>query len=207
MCAHDDISAALLDIDAVIFPEEHVNLGDDVQSPTPIYIDNRLLISFPEHRRNVTAGHVALAKEALPFEAVAGVATAGIPWASWVASALDLPLLYVRPQSKEYGLANAVEGIAAEHANVLLVEDIICLARGALIAAEHLRNAGYQVSDVVTNVNYTIPVAQEKLEMAGLRPHWLTTVPEIVDLALERSLTDEARRSLVRRFIADPDHR
>src|SRR3989344_4854605 len=91
----------------------------------PVYCDNRLMISYPKERQIIVEGLKELiVKNNFEFDVIAGTATAGIPWASFLALELNKPMVYVRAQPKDYGASKQVEGFMPTGARVLIVEDL-----------------------------------------------------------------------------------
>ncbi|MCP4199581.1 MAG: orotate phosphoribosyltransferase, partial [Proteobacteria bacterium] len=92
---------------------------------SPIYCDNRLLMSYPERRKDVTKGFEAIIeRQGWSPEVIAGTATAGIPHAAWLADRLGLPMVYVRGSAKQHGKGNRIEGVLEAGKKVVLVEDL-----------------------------------------------------------------------------------
>ncbi len=173
----------LLEVSAVNFrADPPFTLTSGRQSP--VYIDCRRLISFPRLRRTLTAYAVeTLLREvgAEAFDAVAGGETAGIPYAAWLADALDLPMLYVRKKPKGFGRDARIEGALSEGQRVLLVEDLATDGGSKLSFVSALREAGARVNHVFVVFHYGIfPEAIQALEAEGVRLHALTTWHEVV---------------------------
>lgn len=147
----------------------------------PIYCDNRLLISDVEARRKVVAGFVKLTED-LEFDVVGGTATAGIPWASFLAEELDLPLIYIRGEAKKHGKQNQIEGRLNAGQKVLIVEDLISTGKSSLAATEAVRQAGGEVKDVVAIFTYGFLQAVESFAQADLRFHTLTDLPTLIGI-------------------------
>lgn len=117
---------------------------------SPIYVNCRLAISDPVVMRLFCAtAQRVIARQELAFDAVAGGETAGIPYAAYLASALDRPLVYVRKKPKAYGIANRVEGVLKPGARVLLVEDLITDGGSKLGFLEALEEAGGRVTEAL----------------------------------------------------------
>src|SRR5574341_1065067 len=94
---------------------------------SPVYIDNRKLISYPDARKEIVGYLVKiLANEIgkVQFDVIAGTATAGIPWAAWTADQLDMPLIYVRSTPKNRGLEKQLEGVLEPKQRVVVIEDL-----------------------------------------------------------------------------------
>src|SRR3954470_24304135 len=110
---------------------------------SPIYCDNRRILSFPFIRDYIKSELCNVAFEKFPgADLLAGVATAGIAWGAMVADQLKLPYVYVRPKPKEHGLGNQVEGHYERFQKAVVIEDLISTGKSSLQVVEVLRNAG-----------------------------------------------------------------
>ena len=173
---------------------------------SPVYVDCRLLIGDAQRRRKVTDLAVAALRRApsIEFDAVAGAETAGIPWASFIADRLSLPLRYVRKRPLGIGRNAQVEGGTVEGRRVLLVDDLTTDAGSKASFTRGLRDAGATVTDAVTIFHHGVfPGGAERLDRLGLRLHPLATWEEILRLEPDDGLTPEQRGRL-KRFLADP---
>jgi orotate phosphoribosyltransferase len=100
---------------------------------SPIYCDNRLLISYPEEREKIIEGFKLKIKENdLKFDVIGGTSTAGIPWASFLAQSLNLPMIYIRSKPKSHGAGNQIEGTMKKYSKVLIVEDLLSTGGSAV---------------------------------------------------------------------------
>ena len=102
--SNKEIAQILLDVKAVhLSPEDPFTWTSGIKSP--IYCDNRQIISYPEHRKIIANEFAKIIKQDYPqVQVIAGTATAGIPHAAFVSDALNLPMIYVRSSSKGHGL-------------------------------------------------------------------------------------------------------
>ncbi|MBI0534484.1 orotate phosphoribosyltransferase [Roseomonas sp. KE2513] len=174
---------------------------------SPAYIDCRLLIGEPRLRRAA----VALAAEAIranfagaPPEAIAGAETAGIPWAAWLAEALDLPLRYVRKRPLGIGRNAQVEGGSVEGMRVLLVDDLMTDGGSKVAFTRGLRSAGAVVDQALCLFQHgTFPGGAERMEKLGLSLVALANWRDVLD-AGGASALPEADRTVLERFLADP---
>ena len=99
---------------------------------SPIYCDNRLIISFPAKRKIIINGFLRIIKSLKPLpEVIVGTATAAIPFAAWVSDQLDLPMIYVRSGQKGYGKERQIEGLLNKGKRVLFAEDLITTGGGS----------------------------------------------------------------------------
>ncbi|MGA3392004.1 orotate phosphoribosyltransferase [Lactiplantibacillus pentosus] len=135
------IATDLLAIQAVTLrPNAPFTWASGIKSP--IYTDNRLTISYPEVRQHIASGIAAIIKRDCPeTEVIAGVATAGIPHAAWVAAELHLPLIYVRSKPKDHGAGRQIEGVLKPGEKVVMLDDLISTGGSVLQAAEAVQAA------------------------------------------------------------------
>lgn len=197
----------LLDIKAVNFrPEEPYMLTAGWASP--VYIDCRWVISFPEARqRIVKLGIEMLRRDAglNTVDMVAGGETAGIPYAAWIAAGTDKPMLYVRKKPKGFGRDAQIEGSLEPGAKVLLVEDLATDGGSKINFVNALRQAGAEVTDIFVVFFYgAFPGALETLAEAGVRMHYLATWREVLTVAEEGNYFNEQAIDGVRAFLDDP---
>lgn len=192
------IAQILLDLNAVqIKTNPPFTWTSGIKSP--IYCDNRLIISEVEGRRKVVAGFLNLIKD-LDFDVVGGTATAGIPWASFLAEELDLPLIYIRGDAKKHGKQNQIEGSLKPGQKVLIVEDLISTGKSSIAAAEAVREAGGEVKDVIAIFTYELLKGIEAFAQADLRFHTLTDFPTLMSVIN----MPEEEKSKVLEFAKDP---
>jgi len=160
---------------------------------SPIYCDNRQLISYPEFRKTITEHFVAYIKEHHnDVELIAGTATAGIPWAAWIADQLELPMVYVRSKPKGHGLKSAIEGKISEGQKTLIIEDLISTGKSSIEAVEHAKNDKLNVLAVLSIFTYEFSDANTKFEEIKLPKHSLCTLTELLNYSKEHSLLNEA---------------
>lgn len=156
---------------------------------SPIYCDNRKVLSFPYVRDFVKSELCSVIFERFDAaEALAGVATAGIPWGAMAADQLKLPYMYVRPKPKEHGLGNQIEGAYTAGQKVLVIEDLISTGKSSLQVCEVLKAAGVEVIGMVSIFNYGFPQAAEAFEKAGIPFVSLTNYEVLIKLAVEKGI-------------------
>ncbi len=197
----------LLEIKAVNFrPEEPYILTSGWASP--VYIDCRKVISFPEARTRIMEMAAAVIEDAVSFDtidAVAGGETAGIPYAAWIAHASSLPMLYVRKKPKGFGRNAQIEGDLSDGQRVLLVEDLTTDGASKITFVNALRAAGATVTDALVVFFYGVfPGAVETMKEAGIRLHYLADWWDVVEAAETGGYFDDAAIAGVREFLADP---
>jgi orotate phosphoribosyltransferase len=170
---------------------------------SPVYVDCRRLIDRPEWRRAV----VRMAAEMLDpgsFDLIAGAETAGIPWASWLAEALDKPLCYVRKRPLGIGRNAQVEGGSVEGRRALLVDDLTTDGSSKLAFTRGLRSAGAEVTQAFSIFHHgAFPGSTERLEQLGLTLRPLASWADVLALG-ESAEMDTADRDELARFLRDP---
>ena len=172
---------------------------------SPIYCDNRKVLSFPFIRDFVKSEMCNVSFEQFPdAEVLAGVATAGIPWGAMAADQLKLPYVYVRPKPKEHGLGNQIEGSFEPGKKILVIEDLISTGKSSLQVVDVLRNAGAEVQGMVSIFNYGFDVAVNNFENAGVQFKSLTNYGALIELALEKGIVKPEEEAILLEWRKDP---
>lgn len=173
---------------------------------SPIYCDNRISLSYPETRSLIKAALAAAAKELFPdIEAVAGVATAGIPQGALVADVLGLPFVYVRSKPKGHGMENLIEGEITKGTKVVLVEDLVSTGGSSLKAAEALEQAEAQVIGMLAIFTYGFSIAQENFEKARIPLHCLSNYSVMLEEALSQGYIHSDQLETLEKWRKSPD--
>ncbi len=179
------IAHELLSIGAVFLrPQEPFTWASGIKSP--IYCDNRLILSAPKVRKKVENGLAELVRQYYPdCEMLMGTSTAGIAHAAITATLLGLPMGYVRGEAKSHGRANRIEGKLEPGTRVVVVEDLISTGGSALEVVEALREAGATVLGIVSIFTYGMKRGLERIAAAGTENHSLCNLDALVDVAVE----------------------
>jgi len=172
---------------------------------SPIYCDNRLSLSYPEIRDAIKDGLISAIRENFfTVEAIAGVATAGIPQGVLVAQELNLPFLYVRPKPKDHGMENLIEGKAVKNQKVVLIEDLVSTGGSSLKAAQALRDAGLQVIGMVSLFNYGFDIATKNFYDANISLISLSDYSHLLRVAVEQNYVNEGQLISLKSWSVDP---
>lgn len=172
---------------------------------SPIYCDNRKVLSFPFIRDFIKSELCNLVYTKFPdAELLAGVATAGIAWGAMVADQLKLPYIYVRPKPKEHGLGNQIEGYYEPGKKTVVIEDLVSTGKSSLQVVDVLKAQGLEVSGMVSIFTYDFPVAAEAFEKANLSYQSLTNYPVLIDLAVEKGIVTAEQQSVLLKWRDDP---
>lgn len=172
---------------------------------SPIYCDNRRVLSFPYIRDFVKSEMCNTVFEQFPNGAMlAGVATAGIPWGAMAADQLKLPYIYVRPKPKEHGLGNQIEGYYEKGQQVVVIEDLISTGKSSLQVVDVLRQAGLEVIGMVSIFTYEFEIARQAFEKAGVPYISLTNYPTLISLAVEKKIVQPEEETILLNWREDP---
>lgn len=198
------VAEKLLQVAAVkLSPEKPFTWASGWKSP--IYCDNRRVLSFPFVRDFVKSEMCNVIFEHFPqAEVLAGVATAGIPWGAMAADQLKLPYIYVRPKPKEHGLGNQIEGFYTPGQRVLVIEDLISTGKSSLQVVDVLRNAGMEVVGMVSIFTYGFAVADKAFEEAKVPYRSLTNYANLISLAVEKGQVSADTEQLLLSWRNDP---
>ena len=198
------IAKLLLKIEAVFLrPEEPFTWASGIKSP--IYCDNRLILSYPDARRQVEAGLASLIHKHYPeCELVAGTSTAGIPHAALVADILDLPMAYVRSSAKDHGRNNRIEGKVTIGQKVVVVEDLISTAGSVVEVVGALREAGAHVLGIASIFTYGMQKGADRLREAGVENASLTNFMTLAKVAAEEGYISEKDIARLEAFQKNP---
>ncbi len=172
---------------------------------SPIYCDNRKTLSYPEIRTFIKQGLAAIVKNHYKgANAIAGVATAGIPHGTLVAEELGLPFIYVRSKAKEHGKQNQIEGYFEEGQSVVLVEDLISSGKSSLEAAQILKEAGMNVKGMVSIFTYGFDAAAENFRNADCEYVSLCDYNTLLPQAIERQYIEKSDLEILKKWRENP---
>lgn len=171
----------------------------------PIYCDNRKLLSYPKERSEIKNYFVELIEEkGLSFDHLAGLATAGIPHASFIADAMNRSMVYIRSKPKGHGRRNQIEGAAKDGDKLLLVEDLVNQGASLNEALLGVKDAGLMATDCLAIVTYQSAGAEKILKEWDLGLHTLTDFDTICHVAAEKDLIEESKLQLLLDWRKDP---
>lgn len=198
-----EIAAELLRIKAVFLrPDEPFTWASGIKSP--IYCDNRLILSDPKARTKVeNAIAETVGKHYPDAEVLMGTSTAGIAHAAIAAQIASLPMGYVRASAKDHGRGNKIEGRLEKGQKTVVIEDLISTGGSCVEVVEALREAGGDVLGVVSIFTYGLRKGLERLQGAGVENHSLTDIDTLLEVAVEQGYITEAQRHEVEEFFSN----
>ena len=186
-----NLNQILIDTKAVhINTEELFTWTSGIKSP--IYCNNRLLISYPEYRNFIVSEFIKVIKTDFPeTQILAGTATAGIPWAAFIAHEMNLPMIYIRSKAKGHGLKSALEGDFKPNQNTLIIEDLISTGKSSKTALDHAINDGLIVKGVLALFSYNLKKSKELLDLP------VRTLATIDTLMMDESFSQAQKESVL----------
>jgi orotate phosphoribosyltransferase len=200
------VAEILLNIGAVeLRPSKPFRWASGILSP--IYCDNRLLMSYVSERREVIELMAGIVGEKIGLESVekvGGIASSGIPHAAWLAEKLGKPMIYVRKEEKGHGKENLIEGVLGEGDRVLLVEDLISTGGSSLNGVQAVRSKGASCDNCIAIFTYEMEKAKAGFEEAKCRLFTLTNFSTLVRTAVEKNFIKEGEMQAALEWAAEP---
>lgn len=198
------IAKALLEIGAVFLrPDEPFTWASGIKSP--IYCDNRLILTAPDVRDEVEKALAQTIKtHYADVEVLMGTATAGIAHAAMAASIMGLPMGYVRGGSKDHGRQNRIEGRLQAGQKVVVVEDLISTAGSSIEAVEALREAGADVLGIASIFTYGMQRGVDNLAKAGVKNVSLSNFDVLIRVAASYGYIKDSDVERLLRFRNNP---
>jgi orotate phosphoribosyltransferase len=173
---------------------------------SPIYCDNRVTLSFPDVRNFIKHNLTnEVAKHFPTVEAVAGVATAGIPQGVLVADEIGLPFAYVRAEAKSHGMKNLIEGKLESGSQVVVIEDLISTGSSSLKAIDALRQAEIKVLGLIAVFSYSFPQAAAAFIEAKVPTFSITNYETLLQVALSKNLIQAEQLQTLNFWRQSPD--
>ena len=181
----------LLQINAIkLSPKEPFTWASGWKSP--IYCDNRIILSFPPVRNYVREQMSKFIEEHYGKpDAIVGVATGAIGIGMLVAEYLGLPFIYVRPEAKGHGRQNQIEGFIERGQNVVVIEDLISTGKSSLNAVKALKEAHVNVKGMIAIFTYGFDIAKTNFENENIQLHTLSNYENLLIEAVETNYITE----------------
>ncbi|MGA0232534.1 MAG: orotate phosphoribosyltransferase [Saprospiraceae bacterium] len=171
---------------------------------SPIYCDNRVLLSYPAIRKDIIQAFREKSSQFEPFDVVAGVATAGIAHGALLAEALDKPFIYVRSKAKAHGMQNLIEGYLPENSTVLVIEDLISTGKSSLAACKALLENGAQIKAVLAIFSYGFDIAKEVFDAENIPTDTLSNYARLIEVAYSTNYINEEERNMLNAWNSNP---
>ena len=194
----------LLQINAIkLNPKNPFNWASGWKSP--IYCDNRVILSYPKIRVFFREQISKQIKElhGKP-DIIAGVATGAIGIGMLVADIMNLPFIYVRPNSKKHGRKNQIEGSYEKEQNVVVIEDLISTGNSSLVAVDALREAELKVKGMISIFTYGFPISYENFKKKNVELHTLSSYDILLEQALSTDYINEKDFKILSKWRKNP---
>lgn len=198
-------AALLLQINAIkLQPQKPFTWASGWKSP--IYCDNRVILSYPTIRNYIRENLARQIEELYGKpEMIAGVATGAIGIGALVAEYLNVPFCYVRPEAKNHGRQNKIEGHLEKNTNVVVVEDLISTGKSSLLAVEALKEANANVKGMVAVFSYGFQVAEDNFKKANITLNTLSNYEILLKEAEKSRYINESEAMLLSEWRNAPD--
>ncbi|MCX7728221.1 MAG: orotate phosphoribosyltransferase [Bacteroidia bacterium] len=172
---------------------------------SPIYCDNRIILSYPSMRTYIRQQLVDTINENFGNpDVIAGIATGGIAHGVLVAQELGLPFIYVRPEPKGHGLSNAIEGYVEKGQSVIVIEDLISTGGSSLKAIQHLKEFGCTVKGMISIFSYNMSIAEDAFKENKLKVFSLSDFNDLIKIALEKEYISDEDYFQLKEWHKDP---
>ena len=172
---------------------------------SPIYCDNRLILSYPDVRKFIADEMTEIVKNLYGEKiSIAGVATGAIAIGAMIAERLNLPYSYVRPEPKGHGLKNQIEGNIQEGSNVVVIEDLISTGKSSLSAINALKSEGYNVMGMLSIFSYNFRFANEKFEHENILINSLSDYNSLIEKIESEGSLKEIEINRLKKWREDP---
>lgn len=200
----EKVAEGLLSIGAVFLrPNDPFTWASGIKSP--IYCDNRLILTAPEVRTIVEQAIADTVQKEYPeCEVLMGTSTAGIAHAAIAGHLLNIPMGYVRSGNKDHGRQNRIEGKLEKGAKVVVVEDLISTGGSAIEVVNALREAGAEVLGIVSIFTYGMQKGLDRLQGANVRNVSITNFDTVIDVAAKTGYIKESDKTALLKFRSNP---
>ena len=174
---------------------------------SPIYCDNRIILSYPSLRNYVREQFARQIEELYGKpDVIAGVATGAIGIGILVAEYLNLPFVYVRPEAKGHGRKNQIEGVIQNGQTVVVIEDLISTGNSSLNAVKALQEANVNIKGMLAIFTYGFDTAEENFKAAGMDLHTLSNYEQLIETALKTNYINTSEAETLQAWRKDPSN-
>lgn len=204
MSTEEEVAELLLKAQAVILrPQKPFKFSSGIFSP--IYCDNRLLLSKPKEREKLRDFYVGKIKNLkMKVDVVAGIATASIPWAALVAEKLQKPMIYIRKEQKDHGRENLIEGGLEKGQTVLVIEDLVSTGGTSLSSVVAARKEGAVVEKCLAIFTYEMELAKKGFADAQCELLTLSNFSTLIEVAAKKGYIEEHEIEMLREWSKNP---
>jgi len=201
----DKVSEILLKVNAVVLrTKPPFRWASGILSP--IYTDNRLLMSYPREREFIVNSLIKLIKaNKIKVDGFAGTATAGIPWAAWLAQKMKKPMVFVRNESKDHGRENKTEGVIESGKVYIVVEDLISTGGSSLNTINAVREKGGIVENCIAIFTYELEKSKANFDSANVKLNTLTNFTNLIKAAVQKKFIERTQLTHIMDWKKNPE--
>ncbi len=194
----------LLQIKAIkLEPQQPFTWASGWQSP--IYCDNRIILSYPPIRNFIREQFARQIEELYGKpDIIAGVATGAIGIGMLVAEYMNLPFIYVRPEAKGHGRKNQIEGVIQSGQSVVVIEDLISTGKSSLNAVKALKAENITIKGLLAIFSYGFKEAEDNFKNAGVDQYTLSSYEQLIDTALKTNYINASEAGTLKSWRKDP---
>ncbi|TDT67399.1 orotate phosphoribosyltransferase [Hypnocyclicus thermotrophus] len=172
---------------------------------SPIYCDNRKMIAFPKERGEIVNTFIDLLKDK-EYDVIAGTATAGIPWASFIADRINKPMAYIRSKKKAHGAGKQIEGAEVKGKKVIVIEDLISTGGSCITAVEACKGEGASEVEVAAIFSYEFKKAFDNFKRINTNFETITNFSTLLEVAKEDKFITEEELNIAKTWNIDPEN-
>lgn len=174
---------------------------------SPIYCDNRIVLSYPPIRNFIRESFARQIEELYGKpDVIAGVATGAIGIGMLVAEYMNLPFVYVRPEAKAHGRKNQIEGKLESGQSVVVIEDLISTGKSSLNAIDALKQANVTIKGLLAIFTYGFDVSEENFKKAGVDLYTLSNYEFLIETALKTKYINSSETETLKTWRQDPEN-
>jgi len=196
----------LLDIKAIMLrPNKPFRYTSGILSP--VYIDNRIIISYPKIRQKIISYYIKTIKEKIGIanaQLVSGTAMAAIPHAAFISQKLNLPMVFVRDTKKGHGRQNKIEGIVEKNQKTIIIEDHISTGGSTIGNIKAIRASGGKVKYAIATTTFLMKKAENNFKKAKIKVFTLTDINEIIKIAIQRKTIKKEDKAVIVQWSKNP---
>ncbi len=174
---------------------------------SPIYCDNRIILSYPPIRNYIRENFARQIEELYGKpDIIAGVATGAIGIGMLVAEYMNLPFIYVRPEAKGHGRKNQIEGVLESGQTVVVIEDLISTGKSSLNAINALREANANIKGLLAIFSYGFEISEDEFKKANVDLYTLSNYEHLIDTALKTNYINTTETETLKSWRKDPEN-
>jgi orotate phosphoribosyltransferase len=174
---------------------------------SPVYTDNRIIISYPKMRSQIIAAYIDVIKNKIGLDNIdllSGTATAAIAHTAFISQKMNLPMVYVRSTKKNHGKQKQIEGVVKKGQKTVIIEDLISTGKSSLNNVKAIRKAGGIVKNVIVTINYELPNTEIKFKKEKIKVFTLANFSVVLNVASDMNIIKKQDKKIIKDWVNDP---